>query len=127
MPAKREDITDEGVQKLASYGCTQEEIAGYFGCSRTTITGRFGQAWDLGHSIVKKNVRMWQIRNARKGSDKMLIHLGQQYCGQSQKVEQTTTNIPVVKQINMPAKKDDGTDDSGSGSTTGTTNGGTGE
>lgn len=103
MPAKREDITEEGVTKLAGYGCTQEEIADYFGCARSTITSRFGQAWELGHANVRKNIRMWQIRNARKGSDKMLIHLGQQYCGQSQKIEQTNRDGPQV--IELPEKE----------------------
>ncbi len=102
MPAKREDITEEAVQRLASYGCTQEEIADYFDTSRSVITARFGQALKLGRANVRKNVRMWQIRRARKGSDKMLIHLGQQYCGQSQKIEQTNTEGPQVKLINMP-------------------------
>ena len=99
MPAKRDDITEENVRRLASYGCTQEEIADYFDTSRSVITARFGQAFKLGHANVRKNVRMWQIRNARKGSDKMLIHLGQQYCGQSQKVETKQsgeTQIQVV-------------------------------
>ena len=85
MPAKRDDITDEGVTRLASYGCTQQEIADFYGCVRATITGRFGQAWTLGRSKVQKNIRMWQIRNARKGSDNMLIHLGKHYCGQHDK------------------------------------------
>lgn len=107
MPAKREDITDEAVRRLASYGCTQEEIADFFDTSRSVITGRFGQAFKLGSSDVRKNVRMWQMRNARKGSDKMLIHLGQQYCGQSQKIEQTNRESPAVlkvpqKELNEP-------------------------
>lgn len=85
MPAKREDITDEGVQRLASYGCTQQEIADFFGCSLSSIKHRFAPAWTLGRAKVQKNVRMWQIRNARKGSDAMLIHLGKHYCGQTEK------------------------------------------
>ena len=85
MPAKREDITDEGVRRLASYGCTQEEIADFFDTSRSVITARFGQAFKLGAANVRKNIRMWQIRSARKGSDNMLIHLGKHYCGQHDK------------------------------------------
>lgn len=98
MPAKRDDITDEDVRKLASYGCTQEEIADFFDTSRSVITARFGQAFKLGSSTVRKNIRMWQMRRAKKGSDTMLIHLGKQYCGQSEKAEikQTGNASPVV-------------------------------
>ena len=87
MPAKRDDISEESVRRLASYGCTQEEIADFFDTSRSVITARFGQAFKLGAAEVRTNVRKWQIRRARKGSDTMLIHLGKQYCGQSEKTE----------------------------------------
>lgn len=90
MPAKREDITEEGVRRLASYGCTQEEVADFFDTSRSVITARFGQAFKLGAATVRKNIRKWQIRRASKGSDTMLIHLGKQYCGQSDKAEVKT-------------------------------------
>jgi hypothetical protein len=88
VPAKREDISEEGVAKLASYGCTQEEIADFFDTSRSVITARFGQAFKLGSSTVRKNVRMWQMRRALKGSDTMLIHLGKHYCDQRDKPSQ---------------------------------------
>lgn len=96
MPAKREDISEDAVYRLASYGCTQEEIADFFDTSRSMITGRFGQAFKLGAATVRTNVRKWQIRRARKGSDTMLIHLGKQYCGQAEKVEQKTQNETAV-------------------------------
>ena len=85
MPARRDDITDEAVRRLASYGCTQEEVAHFFDTSRSVITAKYGQAFRLGAADVRKNVRMWQMRRAKKGSDVMLIHLGKHYCGQADK------------------------------------------
>ena len=120
------NIDPEGVYRLASYGCTQEEIADFYGCTHAVISVRFSQEYKLGKANVRKNIRMWQIRSARKGSDKMLIHLGQQYCGQSEKIEQTNTEGPQVKLINLPVKKDDSSD-SGSGPPAGVADGGTGE
>jgi hypothetical protein len=102
VPAKREDITDDAVRRLASYGCTQEEIADFFDTSRSVITARFGQAFKLGAAEVRTNVRKWQIRRARKGSDTMLIHLGKQYCGQAEKVESSSRVETTV--IELPTK-----------------------
>lgn len=85
MGRKPKDIDGESVYRLASYGCTQEEIADYFGCAHSTISARFRQEFTLGKATVRKNIRMWQIRRALKGSDVMLIHLGKHYCGQTDK------------------------------------------
>lgn len=94
------------MRKLAGYGCTQEEIADYFDTSRSVITARFGQAFRLGQSTVRKNVRMWQIRRAKAGSDRMLIHLGQQYCGQAEKIETTRREPEVVKYVKVDNGRD---------------------
>lgn len=100
MPAKREDITDEAVRRLASYGCTQEEVADFFDTSRSVITARFGQAFKLGQASVRKNVRMWQMRRAKAGSDTMLIHLGKQYCGQADKGQSQEAEEPSATDEN---------------------------
>lgn len=82
MPREPIDIDGEQVRKLAGYGCTQEEVADFFGCTRGVIANRFSREFELGKANVRINVRKWQIRRARKGSDVMLIHLGKHYCGQ---------------------------------------------
>jgi hypothetical protein len=94
----KKDINEDEVYKLASYGCTQEEIADFFGCTHAVISVRFQQAYQLGKSTVRKNVRMWQMRRAQKGSDTMLIHLGKHYCGQTDKPapEQATEDKPAT-------------------------------
>lgn len=111
MPRQQIPIDGDQVEKLASYGCTQDDIADFFGCSRATIASRFQREFELGKATVRVNVRRWQIRRARKGSDTMLIHLGKQYCGQADKVE--TKNEVEATVIEIPRKDD--ADDQGSG------------
>ena len=71
------------MRKLASYGCTREQIANYFGCSVSTIDHKFAADLRLGKATLQKNILMWQIRRGKVGSDNMLIHLGKVHCGQS--------------------------------------------
>ncbi len=73
------------MRKLASYGCTREQIADYFACSTSLIDHKYAVAWKLGRATLQKNVLMWQVRNGKKGSDTMLIHLGKVHCGQKDK------------------------------------------
>lgn len=98
MGRPKKDIDEDEVFKLASYGCTQEEIADFFDCTHAVISVRFRQAFQLGKASVRKNVRMWQMRRAQKGSDTMLIHLGKHYCGQTDKPgpEQATEDKPAT-------------------------------
>jgi hypothetical protein len=96
------DINEDEVFKLASYGCTQEEIGDFFGCNHAVISRRYSQAYNLGKASVRKNVRMWQMRRAQKGSDTMLIHLGKHYCGQIDKP------APVQEPDDKPATDESG-------------------
>ena len=102
MPAERKDISGEGVRKLASYGCTSEQIANYFGCSKSTIDHKFAQDLRLGKATLQKNILMWQIRRGKVGSDNMLIHLGKVHCGQDAK------NTAPESTDQPPATDDDG-------------------
>jgi hypothetical protein len=88
-------INEDEVMKLASYGCTQGEIADFFGCDQTTISRRFASAFDLGRANMKISIRKLQLRRARKGSDTMLIHLGKHYCGQTDRLDVTTAGQPI--------------------------------
>jgi len=82
---------------------TLEEIAGWFDCSPDTIERRVAEHYKdengngrtfadvSGHlrSKGKTSLRRAQFQKALRGSDKMLIHLGKNYCGQSDKHEHT--------------------------------------
>ena len=73
-PAK--DIDADQVRKLAKLGCTQDEIADFFGVSASVISERFQSDFHVGCAESKISIRRAQWRSAMKGSDRMLIHLG---------------------------------------------------
>ena len=93
-PRKEIDIAE--FEKLCYIQATLEEIAGWFECDVKTIEARVRDHYkdDEGNGLTfsevfaglrgkgKIGVRRGQFQRAAKGSDKMLIHLGQQYCNQ---------------------------------------------
>ena len=87
----RKSIDAETVEYLASIGCTQDEIGGYFGVDQSQISRRFASIYALGQSQCKVTLRKRQW-NASKRSVPMLIHLGKHMLGQRDKVEITGTD-----------------------------------
>ena len=85
------EINWEQVEKLAGLFCTQEEIASVIGCSVDTLARRkeFADIMKKGQAEGRASLRRWQFVKARDGNVTMLIWLGKQYLGQSDKVEQT--------------------------------------
>lgn len=80
------EISIEQLAKLASYGCTQEEAAHFFGCSVSTIKNRlkdeaYRAAWDQGLAAVRIALRKDQLRLAKRNAT-MAIFLGKQLLGQ---------------------------------------------
>lgn len=86
MARPLKEIDGEQVYKLAKLGCTQEEIADFFGCARSVITVRFATEYTRARSGWKQSLRRAQtIRAIKDRSDNMLIHLGKSYLGQDPK------------------------------------------
>jgi hypothetical protein len=71
------------VEYLASIGCTAQEIADLYKCSRDTIYARFRQELTKGRAEGKKKLRDIQWDIARKGNAAMAIFLGKNQLGQS--------------------------------------------
>ena len=94
MARPKLDIDEEQVYKLAQHGCTVEEIADFFGCSRDTIHGRFSAELSKGKAELRIGLRNWQIASAKKGNVVMQIWLGKQWLGQSDKQE-TNANTEI--------------------------------
>lgn len=84
---KKLEIDGEEVKKLAAIGCTMLEVANHFGCVESTISMNFRSEFKLASQDFKNSLRRLQYERARRGSDSMLIHLGKNYLGQSDKVE----------------------------------------
>lgn len=78
-------LDSDQVFRLARIGSTQQEIADYFGCSRTIIWQKYGREMELGKAAFKKTLRAQQMKRAMQGSDPMLIHLGKVYLDQKDK------------------------------------------
>ena len=87
MARPKKQIDGALVEKMASWGCKTVEIAEHFSCSDQTITANYLAELTKGRTALKTNLRQWQLRRAQAGSDTMLIWLGKQLLGQSDKLE----------------------------------------
>lgn len=95
----RKKFNYEQFEKLCQIQCTKSEIAGFFDCSEDTIENRVREATGEKFSAVYKrlsapgkiSLRRQQFKLAEKEHAQMLIWLGKQYLGQSEKVTQDTT------------------------------------
>jgi len=81
----------EDVRRLGQIGVTHEEMASFFGCNVKTITDRmrnnkeFSGAYKSGYGDVTRSLRRRQIQLAMSGHATMLIWLGKQMLGQTDK------------------------------------------
>jgi len=105
----RIEIDWDLVKKLAAIHCTQEEIASVVGCSVDTLTRRpeFAEVFKKGREEGKASLRRKQYEIAMNGNVSMLIWLGKQILGQSEKTEVFMRDIPKIEFIPFkPATKD---------------------
>lgn len=84
------------VENLSRIMCTDEEIAQCLGASVDTLLNNdnkelFRNATEKGRANGKQSLRRKQYEVAMKGNSSMLIWLGKQWLGQTDKVEQTTS------------------------------------
>lgn len=84
------------IENLSRIMCTEEEIAQCLGASVDTLLNEdnkelFRSAIKKGNSIGKQSLRRKQYEVAMKGNSSMLIWLGKQWLGQTDKVENTTS------------------------------------
>ena len=86
---KKYNIDKEQVEKLAALGCTNSEIASFFGCSKDLISKSYSTNVTKGKERGKTRLRQMQWRSAEKGSVSMQIWLGKQVLGQTDRQEVT--------------------------------------
>lgn len=82
------------VEKLASIGAKNNEIADFYNCSTDTIERRFAAELTKGRANLRLSLRRWQLKAAEKGNAAMLIWLGKQLLEQSDKTE-IISNTPI--------------------------------
>ena len=90
------EIDPERVLELAQLGVPVVDIAASFGCDRSVLYRRFGRVIGRGKALRKLALREAQWRAVEAGDVRMLIWLGKQELGQSDK-GQTTTEAGGVK------------------------------
>lgn len=86
MARPKKQIDPEQVENLAAIHCTNEEIAAALGCSADTLTRRFADRIKKGKARGRASLRRKQWELAQKGNATMLIWLGKQLLGQSDRV-----------------------------------------
>lgn len=95
MGRPKKTIDYETVLKLAGLQCTQEEISNFLDISVRTLQRdeEFCRVYKKGMDNGRMSLRRMQYKAAEKGNVSMLIWLGKQYLGQSDKMEATVAQI----------------------------------
>ena len=91
---KKYKIDTEQVEKLASFGCSNTEIASFFGCSKDLISKSYSTNIAKGKDKGKIRLRQLLWKSAERGNVAMQIWLSKQYLGMTDKQEITTTELP---------------------------------
>lgn len=110
----RKILTEEAlklIESLAHIMCTDEEIAGILGASIDTLLNNdnkelFRTAIEKGRQGGKSSLRREQWKLAQKGNASMLIWLGKQWLGQTDKVEATTSFEDLTPLAELIKRKD---------------------
>lgn len=104
MPGRKAIQIDHGfVERAARLGLTVEEIAELLGVSKRTLQYRAAEALRRGRAQMVLRLRRMQWRAAKRGSVPMLIWLGKQYLGQSDRVVAVKgEKVTVVEEVVYP-------------------------
>ena len=82
-------LDPEHVKALAGAGCTVEEMAEFLGVNKKTLERRFSAVIDSGRLRRNVSLRRKQMELAMRGDKTMLIWLGKQLLGQSDRSQIT--------------------------------------
>ena len=93
---KKYNIDTKQLQKLSKFGCTNKEMADFFGCSPDLLEKSYSEFMTKGRSEMKMRLRQLQWRSSEKGNVTMQIFLGKNILGQQDKIEQTELDEPLV-------------------------------
>jgi len=98
-------INWEEVDKLIALQCTRDEIASFIGVDETTLKDAirrehgldFPSYFALKRGAGKASLRRRQFESALEGNATMLIWLGKQWLGQTDKIETKTELSAEIK------------------------------
>jgi len=95
---KKEVSIEKQVEKLASFGLTNKEIAEALAYNENTLKRNFEIFLIKGRANLKQKLKRKQIQVALQGNVSMLIWLGKQYLEQKDKMEESGEyNLTVVR------------------------------
>ena len=81
---KKYQIEPSQIQKLSALGCTNTEIADFFGCDESLIRKSYSEFLTKGRAEQKLRLRQLQMKSAEKGNVTMQIWLGKQILNQAE-------------------------------------------
>lgn len=89
------------IRNMSIVGMPMSDIALLCGVHRRTIERRARNDINIGRAMRRHMLRKWQWKAAEEGSIPMLIWLGKQELGQSDKIEQTVeeTRLHVTEVV----------------------------
>ena len=92
-------VFDESlILDLARIACTYDEMSAILKCDKKTLMRRFGTIIKNGWEEGRMSLRREQMKAAMGGNIAMLIWLGKQRLGQSEKNEFSGTQTMIVKE-----------------------------
>ena len=92
---KKYQIDTVQLQKLATLGCTNKEMADFFGCSADLLEKSYSEFLTKGRAQQKMRLRQLQWRACENGNVSMLIFLGKNMLGQQDRIEETQLEEPL--------------------------------
>lgn len=115
------ELDKKQFEKLCALQATLEEIAGFFDCDENTVNAWCNRVYNADFSVVfksksaqgKLSLRRTQFKLAEK-SAAMAIFLGKNMLGQTDKIEQTITEVEDLSTLadmlrdDAPATQSDG-------------------
>lgn len=97
----KEDITAENVEKLASLGCTYEDIADFFNVHPSFIIQYYKEPVLRGRSNLKMSLRMTLVNSALRGNVPALLFLSKNFLNMSDKMELEVTRPEDHKEAEL--------------------------
>ncbi len=99
MGRPQKQIDARAVGALAMAGLSNRQISEIYGIGEATIRRRFGAIVKENRLAMRINLRQKQIETAMAGNTAMLIWLGKQYLGQTDRPAET---FPATVQVVHP-------------------------
>lgn len=102
----RKPVDPELLERLAACGCTVNEMASVMQCDKRTLERRFATAISDGRNRGRSSLRHKQFQLAMRGDKTMLVWLGKQHLGQSDKLLLSRTQMSdVVNELSEAVRR----------------------